>query len=434
MRIPPVGAATLAADVSFDLASREREKWEWAEAPQVLATRPELWRSRTTVFVGTALRVDPQPEKVLDPERQGRIDLDGSKAAEGWRTMVKFSLLPEYLAGHETNMQRHILNLPGTPVPIGDLQLDLPLYKPPSNQPEFDSRRLYAHAYQNTLGSLIPDSMSESGLSYLFEQLTEQLRGFSKAGAHYRDLNLENVLCKIEDGQVPQLVLVDHGNMRLDGNPRGSSNLRSAKTLWTFPKIAEEDTRSANPKYLPSSMGHAELALRNLTRLARERARSLAMASDATAANRSKQAVEVRRELLLYAYSHIDDLESSCYKDLPSSTYHAERALRNIIGYAKHHPDFLAADNAVTGAPILERVSRWRRRLLLFTHSHIDDLESSCYVHMCLGVLRSLPQDSQQNRQLRANVRTMLEQAHTKRELWETRPHGTRCRRITAPA
>lgn len=292
------------------LESTEVQQWEWIEkAPRVIHSRPEVCGIRATVSGGPARLVRPATAR-LDA-KAAKLDIDGSRAQEGWLTMVKCSFLPEYLLNHEAAMQQHIVDVPGAPVPIGRLSVDVPASTPPSDKPEGGAQHVHALAYQHTLGDYIPDTLSEVELCDLFEELNVQLKCISEAGAQYRDLNTGNLLCKIVDG-TPRLILVDHGNMRLDGEPRGARGLRNDRNgnrKDAFFAIAEDDARSANPVFLPVSMSFVEDTMQCL------RAEQ-AYSPNPRRQRRSKadaSYTQHRRDLLLHAHSHIDDLESSCY-------------------------------------------------------------------------------------------------------------------------
>lgn len=331
------------------------ETWEWTEGRcKVVHVRPEIWGSRTVIFGGPArLASSPDTDSTIAAlsKRLERLDLDGTQSGDRI-TMVKCSLLPEHLLEHELQMQEHIAHLKGTPRPIGPLPLDIPAAEPPSHRRKAEPRRLHALAYQHGLGYEIPDEMSEKDLCKIFYELTDELRRYSDAGAHYRDLNTGNVLYQRKaKGQPPRLLLVDHGNMRLDGQRRGS---REPGRVFD---IAEEDARSANPMFLPSSMYYVENAIDVLT---------------------SGQDVEPDED----GDEEEEDLQEELAADVKSEA------------------------NA-------------QRDLSLYSHSHIDDLESACYVHVWYGHRRSFADGDA----MRHEFHHQLTAGDEKRILWETNRH-----------
>lgn len=117
------------------------------------------------------------------------------------------------------------------------------------------------------------------------------------------------------DDEQLQLVLIDHGNMRFDGLYHGSLDAGLADRVRYSFAIAEDDARSANPMVLPSSMAEIKVALDGLTAdsddLGQSGTSTPSDIEDEEIADDKKSGA--RTNLLIFAHSHIDDLESACY-------------------------------------------------------------------------------------------------------------------------
>lgn len=334
-----------------DAGAHKVEKWQWMEgSPKSVGIHSWTWGSRTVVFMGRARPI--VPSGLVPDKRLRRLDLDPeSQRGTSRFTMVKASFLPERLLGHEGRMQEVVADIEGTPKPIGHL---MPADVSPSEGPlhtqgrgDYPTEPLYLHGlvYQHQYGMRVYKdwSLSEQDMCELFRQLVVQLRQYALRGAHYRDFNTGNYLWNVNeaDGK-PRLVLVDHGNMRLNTDTR------------TFRAIAQEDTESANPLFLPSGVWYLKSGLEGLR------------------------------------------------------AYDADLAWEEKTGKRETDPDLIQREEN-------EHLDV-RRKVLLYSHSHLDDLESALYLHIWLGLCRSFDTDDDEFNAIDAKLRDPYE----KRLLWES--------------
>ncbi|PWN22125.1 hypothetical protein BCV69DRAFT_133462 [Microstroma glucosiphilum] len=276
-----------------------------------LHARPGPFRTRTAVWADQDKR---------DKKYQGKV------------TMVKASWVAPHLTKHELmilrKMKKKRVNLPNAPHPIGTALLPAGFWHTTSDVTTdsaltWPARSLCVLVTKHCIGILIPLDIKPHDLVYIHQQLAEQLLALAEGGFHYRDLNEGNI--RLLRGTDNILLIVDFGNVRLDFERRGHHHQWEATATIAR---ARDDTRSANPIFLPSSCAAATQAIKDWEKavdkavegsrqglqVARSKTGSeLLQAVLAPIQDQLRTLQEALRDSYVYSHRYIDDLESSLY-------------------------------------------------------------------------------------------------------------------------
>lgn len=259
--------------------------------------------------------------------------------------LLKVTWRSEHLRAHELKMVRNTQGLgsPYAPEPIGLARIPTAGFQTTTSENlttsatpvivtkvaqksvrrnEFGTRALSALVTRQPLADHIDKDTSLPHLVHVHLQLAQQLLNFAKGGYHYRDLNEGNV-CLLR-GTVDILLLIDLGNMRETFSPRGRS-----PEMTDVEAILErgiDDIESGNPLFLPLCCAELDVAVS----LWRSHRRALPHEVDEiTAQGKGKR---------------------------------LRRALKAI-------------------SESLQSIVEAVRKVAIFSHRYIDDLESAIYLH-----------------------------------------------------
>lgn len=356
--VPPTIMDVQGPESHGNAATSQTEKWEWLEgSPQVLRVSGEIWQARTTIFAGHARLIVPPGTQPAQDQRLDRLELDG-KSSQGRLTLIKCCLLPEHLLGHEHLMQEYVADLPGAPKPIGLLPLDMAPLGPPAMAGQ-SSAKFYPQAllYQQRMGSELPYDMCEKDFCKLLLHFTGELEEYARRGVHYRNFDPDNLLYAPDDKDGPRVILIGHENMRLDGQSGPSPNAGRAGG----------DDSDDDPKSLEAIVK--------------------------------------------------DDLHGTHPLLEPSAHSELRWRLKSAEDYRLECAS-LEQRSREDSARIQRQGEKSYSRLRLYAHSHLDDLESCCYMHLLYVLRRSLQPYDEKRRRLEKN----LVEDFTKARMW-TKAH-----------
>ncbi|PWN19380.1 hypothetical protein BCV69DRAFT_313645 [Microstroma glucosiphilum] len=270
-----------------------------------LDVRPGPSKSRTPVFVdhGVGSR-STIPMLMKTSWQSSRLCSDELRMAfEVWRLSKKCELPfpPESLGLAE--------------VPIPDFQTDNSEPLTTSGPgPHFPPRTVCVLMFRQPLGDMIGSQVLPHDLVHLHMELADQLLTLATHEFHYRDLN-EGLLRDSDN----TLLIIDWGKMRGNLSPRRQSGLTDAEA--TIDR-ATDDTRSANPLFLPTCSLKVASAIHSWNGAVTTASVDFQEALDTGAGHRAGlDSILARlaglrnplKKLAVHGHRHIDDLESAVF-------------------------------------------------------------------------------------------------------------------------
>lgn len=171
------------------------------------------------------------------------------------------------MAGHEAHIPSIIFGVRDAPRLLGTLDVADHLFETSTRgetpQPDL---ALDCFAVHHRIGQIVPYIISEYYSTDLSAQLNDELEAYSIKRIHYRDVHNGNMMMMWEqDPKNPNgrprapLVFTDFGNARHGWRRRGGGR---KYPLFDVEKIAEDDARSGNDKFVLSSVpGRASVML-----------------------------------------------------------------------------------------------------------------------------------------------------------------------------
>lgn len=249
-------------------------------------------------------------------------------------TVIKVSWVASHLTRHELMILRKMwerVKLPNAPRPIGTALLP-PGFQhttsetTPSPLRGWPARFLTVLVTEQCVGIALPLDIKAHDSVFVYQQLAEQLLLLAEQGFHYRDLNEGNI--RLLRGTHNVLLIVDFGNVRFNLSRRGDQKQSDAAA--TIDR-AKDDTRSANPLFLPACCVIAEKAVQTWENAVDQVAlESRAVCDDALGTDTKERLQLVlaiiqeklpdlhqsQRDANVYSHRYIDDLESAAYLQL----------------------------------------------------------------------------------------------------------------------
>lgn len=255
---------------------------------------------------------------------------DEDRDNKGKVTVIKASWVAPHLTRHELMVLRKMwerVKLPNAPRPIGTALLP-PGFQhttsetTPSPLRGWPARSLTVLVTEQCVGIALPLDIKAHDFVFIYQQLADQLLLLAEKGFHYRDLNEGNI-CLLR-GTHNVLLIVDFGNVRFNLSRRGDHNQSDAAA--TIDR-AKDDTRSANPMFLPACCVVAEGAVKTWKDAVDQVALdSRAVCDDALGTTKDRLASVLKiingklpdlqqsqRDANVHSHRYIDDLESAVY-------------------------------------------------------------------------------------------------------------------------
>ncbi|PWN18326.1 hypothetical protein BCV69DRAFT_82256 [Microstroma glucosiphilum] len=245
--------------------------------------------------------------------------------SDGKVLMLKVSWLADTLRSHEMEMLRGIqsVGLPYAPEPLGLAKIPASGFRSsPCQYLDISPRSAIsccALLTKQHIGDRIGPQVTGHDLLKIHIQLAEQLLKLAEREYHYRDINEGNV--RVLHGYTDVLLLVDFGNMRKGLSPTGYSEMTYAEAMVDR---ATDDTRAANPMFLPTSSVPLKLAITRWEDGLEQVQSDFQRAVDGNASNGVRSGLQhvsaqlnyfrtVLRKLAMQSHRYIDDLESALY-------------------------------------------------------------------------------------------------------------------------